>query len=55
VEDQQGTHPEHKNIPSEMKPEIVLTQSWCYKTIAVINQSANNKTSYQKIKKITGL
>ena len=27
---------EHINIPSKMQPEIVRTQSWCYKTIAVI-------------------
>jgi len=29
TEELQGTHPEHKkNKPSEMKPEIVQTQSW---------------------------
>jgi len=28
AEELQGTHPEHKNKPSELKPEIVQTESW---------------------------
>jgi len=35
AEEVQETHPGHKNKPSEMKPEIVNTQSWRYKTIVV--------------------
>jgi len=46
AEELQGTHPEHKNKPSEMKPEIVQTQSRRCKTIAV--NSANNKPPSQK-------
>jgi len=38
VEELQGTHPEHKNKLSEMKPEIVQTQLWRYKTIVVMKR-----------------
>jgi len=35
AEELQGTHPENTKM-REMKPEIVQTQSWCYKIIVVI-------------------
>jgi len=48
AEELQGTHPEHKNKPSEMKPDIVQTQSGCYKTIVVIKRQ--QQQPYQKKK-----
>jgi len=45
VEELQGTHPEHKNKPSEMKPEIRQTQSCRYKTIVVIKRYQQNTKS----------
>jgi len=35
---------EHINIPSKLQPEIVQTQSWCYKTIAVIKRQQQTTT-----------
>jgi len=38
AEELQETHPEHKNKPSELKPEVVQTQFWCYRTIVVMKR-----------------
>jgi len=49
TEELQGTHPEHKNKPSEMKSEIAKTQSWRYKTTAVIKHQRQTTISINKI------
>jgi len=46
----QGTQPEHKNKPSEMKPEIIQLQSWRYKTIVVIKHQQQTTISKKKFK-----
>ena len=48
-EDLQGTHPEHKNKPGEMKAEFVHTQSSRCKTIAVIKRRQQTTISIKKI------
>jgi len=53
AEELQGTHPEHKNKPSEMKPEIVQTQSWRYKAIAFIKRQQKNHHLNKKYRAVT--
>jgi len=50
-EDLQGTHPEHKNKPGEMKAEFVHTQSSRCKTIAVIKRRQQTTISIKKLMK----
>ena len=47
MEELQGTQPEHK--PSEMKSELVQTQSWRYKTIVVIKHQQQTTISIEVI------
>ena len=43
-----GTHPEHTKNTSEMKPEIVQTQVWRYKTIVVIKRQQQTTISKKR-------
>jgi len=44
----QGTHTEHKTNRVNMKPEIVQTESWRYKTSVVIKSHQQNTISEKK-------
>jgi len=44
----QGTYPEHKNTPSEKKPEMIHIQLWRYKTIVVIKRQQQTAISKKK-------
>ena len=49
AEELQGTHPEHRNKPSELKAEIVQTQSWRYKTVVVIKRQQQTTISNKQV------